>query len=166
MGICASSTAVAVADLKTRLVVNTPSERGRILDGPAGDTVVLTLTAAGGARARDGSWNWWAGAGPVEVRDAATGAAVLSVSRYSEEGQEPLSFFGADGKLVAFKDKPQKKNGSAKLCDFWAARPAISGQASAKEVGGVPLYYWGMFKYAGENGYYSKPIQYVERRSR
>lgn len=145
-------------ELKTQLVVSTPSERGRILHGPAPDktdtaaAVVLTLT-------------WKDGANPssLEARDAATGNVVLSVAGF-DDSSSPLSFF-ADGKLVALKDKP---TGFVKewvrpqtdgYWDFWTASPAVSGQESAKTVEGVQMYYWGLFKYDSRT---YGPIQYVE----
>ena len=60
-----------VMELKTQLVVSTPSERGRILHGPASDdktAVVLTLTSKDGTNPPS-----------LEARDAATGNVVLSV---------------------------------------------------------------------------------------
>jgi len=160
MGCSASKTKQAVAELKTQLIVSTPSERGRILDGPAPDktdevnnaAVVLTLT-----------WKYGDSLPSLAARDAATGSAVLSVAGFYESSS-PLSFF-ADGKLVAFKDKP---TGFVKAgpwpqtdgyWDFWTASPAVSGQKSAKTVEGVRLYYWGLFKYDHRA---RGPIQYVE----
>ena len=143
----------AVAELKTRLVVSTPSARGRILDSPVNNTaIVLTLT-------------WKHGDSPpsLEARDASTGKVALSVAGF-DDSSSPLSFF-ADGKLVALKDKP---TGFVKAgpwpqtdgyWDFWVASPAVSGQKSTKTIEGVRMYYWGSFKYDYRA---HGPIQYVE----
>ena len=143
----------AVAELKTRLVVSTPSSRGRILDGPVNNAaVVLTLT-------------WKHGDSPpsLEAQDASTGKVALSVAGF-DDSSSPLSFF-ADGKLVALKDKP---TGFVKAgpwpqtdgyWDFWVASPAVSGQKSTKTIEGVRMYYWGSFKYDYRA---HGPIQYVE----
>lgn len=150
----------AVAELKTQLVVSTPSERGRILDGPAPDktdaannaAVVLTLT-----------WKYGDSPPSLEARDAETGNVVLSVAGF-DDSDSPLSFF-VDGKLVALKDKPTGfvKRGpwpqTDGYWDFWTASPAVSGQKSAKTVEGVRMYYWGLFKYDYRT---HGPIQYVE----
>ena len=126
-----------VDELKTQLVISTPSERGRILDGPAPDktdaannaAIVLTLT-----------WKYRASPPSLEARDAATGNVVLSVAGF-DDSSSPLSFF-ADGKLVALKDKPTGfvKRGpwpqTDGYWDFWTTSPAVSGQKSAKTVEG------------------------------
>eukprot|EP00966_Prymnesium_polylepis_P006439 147578-Prymnesium_polylepis.1 len=161
---CSASKA-AVADLKTRLVVSVPSERGRILDGPAPDrtdaannaAIVLTLT-----------WKYGDKPPSLDCSTAATGNVVLSVAGF-DDSSSPLSFF-ADGKLVALKDKPtgfwwSRHTGFVKpqtdgYWDFWTASPAVSGQQSAKTVEGVPMYYWGLFKYDHRT---HGPIQYVEQ---
>ena len=128
MGCSASKTVQAVAELKTQLVVSTPSERGRILDGPAPDktdaannaAVVLTLT-----------WKYGDRPPSLEARDAATGYVVLSVAGF-DSSSSPLSFFW-DGKLVALKDKPtgfvkaHVKPQTDGYWDFWTASPAMSG---------------------------------------
>jgi len=157
---CGASKA-AVADLKTRLVVSVPSERGRILDGPAPDktdaannaAIVLTLT-----------WKYRDKPPSLDCSTAVTGNVALSVAGF-DDSSAPLSFF-ADGKLVALKDKPtgfvkaHVKPQPEGYWDFWTASPAVSGQQSAKTVEGVPMYYWGLFKYDHRT---HSPIQYVEQ---
>ena len=152
---CGASKA-AVADLKTRLVVSVPSERGRILDGPAPDktdaannaAIVLTLT-----------WKYRDKPPSLDCSTAVTGNVALSVAGF-DDSSAPLSFF-ADGKLVALKDKPTGDDwGVFFYWDFWTASPAVRGQQSAKTVEGVPMYYWGLFKYDHRT---HSPIQYVEQ---
>ena len=106
------------------------------------------------------TWKYGDSPPSLEARDAATGNVVLSVAGF-DDSSSPLSFF-ADGKLVALKDKPTGFSTPAKTdgyWDFWTASPAVSGQKSAKTVEGVPVYYWGLFKY--DYRAYG-PIQYVE----
>ena len=108
-----------LAELKTQLVVSTPSERGRILDGLAPDktdaannaAVVLTLT-----------WKYLDEPPSLEARDAATGNAVLSVAGF-DDSSSALSFF-KDGKLVALKDKGMGPQTGGSW-DFWTARSML-----------------------------------------
>ena len=171
---CSSSIAKDAAVLKNQLVVSSPSNRGRILDGgatmkteaddQATDAVVMTLQW----ERRDVKVKWDRREKKevgeklkLEVRIAATGTVALYVSGFEYPYTEVV-FWDADGRPIALKESDQLgRDGEGYYWNFWAARPATPGQKSDKTFGDVPLYYWGMFKY-GYKKWCSAPIVYCE----